>query len=1109
MLLNILGSILLTPKQFKDTMEGALSNLVSLKDKVSSALSKKEEKKSNDKSKKNPKNKSKDKIKSSDKQEKKASVKNTDDGEEEVLRREALNLGATEDDLELIRDLNSDDELLSEQEFDDLDSSKAVPNRKLTNELSDFMKTIGLVGYKPGDFEVSDEEISDASDEAEEERDEEKEDESDFDQEQTAAAAEAAEAVEDAVEEAVEDAVEEEEEEEESDGLTKVNEHKNPDKILNLQSVISDRLTVEPRSDWYNIPLNADITAADRYMSQSDIDELYKKAKNLIEEENQTYDEEFNKSSSQKRFLSQILTGGTLSDKISALTLLVQEAPLHNLRALDNLFNMCQKKSRTAALQCVDALVDLLVNTILPPDRKLKSFKKQPLSKNLSNSQLILMYFEDHLKNMYFQFISLLEKLSHDSILYVRMKIVSHIFSLLKAKPEQEANLLRLGVNKLGDIDNKVSSKTSYQILLLEQEHPAMKQIVCESVIDVVFRSNNDHHALYYSVNTLNQTILTRRDETLANKLVDAYFALFEKLLVKTDDENVGVFKETEHQKEGRRKKNVKRGRKGGKSVKNVKDENEIIEEKNSKMFAAILTGLNRAFPFSNFPINIFENHLNVLYKITHSLNFNTSVQALILIQTITSKFSDDEHKDRYFRTLYESLWDERLLNSSKQGIYLNLLYKSLKDDENTERVLAFVKRISQVCLGWLNIGTVSGMIFLLIQLEREIPEVRNLFLNTPMDDELNEKFEKEELLDEIPDKKHEVRVYDARKRDPKFANADKSSIWEIEYFLKHYHPTVQSYAQNFLKFDELSKTERRAINKPDLGLYSLSHFLDRFVYKKPKSKANLKGSSIMQPLGGAHTGNLLVRATGVESKDIPANTEDWLSKKASQIKPEDDFFYQYFSTKQEKVIQSKYDKEIDQKAKNHDDDEDSELDDDAVWNALVRSNPTVEGEDGDDLDDELSDLNLSDFSDDDESEAEKIATDTAAVDDNEETGSEDDVADSSDEEGAGLVRLRTLGNLSDPEDEESDEKSEDDENNDSSDGEELKLLLQDEDIDDVYSSGDEATSQRAATSKKSKKRGSDSDSSKKSKKIKLSSLPTFASAEDYAEYLQSSSDED
>src|SRR4051794_12773528 len=73
------------------------------------------------------------------------------------------------------------------------------------------------------------------------------------------------------------------------------------------------------------------------------------------------------------------------------------------------------------------------------------------------------------------------------------------------------------------------------------------------------------------------------------------------------------------------------------------------------------------------------ETHLDTLFRITHSSNFNTSIQALILIQQIAA--SKHLAVDRFYRTLYESLLDPRLIASSKQTLYLNLLYKALKDD--------------------------------------------------------------------------------------------------------------------------------------------------------------------------------------------------------------------------------------------------------------------------------------------------------------------------------------------------------------------------------------------------------------------------------------------
>ena len=69
----------------------------------------------------------------------------------------------------------------------------------------------------------------------------------------------------------------------------------------------------------------------------------YWKGHKTIEKDNKTYLEEFASNTSQKKFLSQILSDGTLNDKISALTLLIQEAPLHNLKALDTLLAYCDK----------------------------------------------------------------------------------------------------------------------------------------------------------------------------------------------------------------------------------------------------------------------------------------------------------------------------------------------------------------------------------------------------------------------------------------------------------------------------------------------------------------------------------------------------------------------------------------------------------------------------------------------------------------------------------------------------------------------------------------------------------------------------------------------
>ena len=102
---------------------------------------------------------------------------------------------------------------------------------------------------------------------------------------------------------------------------------------------------------------------------------------------------------------------------------------------------------------------------------------------------------------------------------------------------------------------------------------------------------------------------------------------------------------------------------------------------------------------------------MDTLFKITHSGTFNTSIQALTLIFQVSQ--ARQTVSDRFYRTLYESLFDQRLVQSSKQAMYLNLLFKALKADTVIARVMAFVKRLLQM-LGMHQPPFISGALYLL-----------------------------------------------------------------------------------------------------------------------------------------------------------------------------------------------------------------------------------------------------------------------------------------------------------------------------------------------------------------------------------------------------------
>jgi ribosome biogenesis protein MAK21 len=122
-----------------------------------------------------------------------------------------------------------------------------------------------------------------------------------------------------------------------------------------------------------------------------------------------------------------------------------------------------------------------------------------------------------------------------------------------------------------------------------------MKSIILHEMENLLFRPNTSIHAQYYTIITMNQTILTSRDTAVANRLIEVYFMLFVKLL------RGGHTEETKHSKP----KKVK-GQKKRRGAVNWEEVNQQEDEVNSKILSAVLTGVNRAFPFSKLESDVY-----------------------------------------------------------------------------------------------------------------------------------------------------------------------------------------------------------------------------------------------------------------------------------------------------------------------------------------------------------------------------------------------------------------------------------------------------------------------------------------------------------------------
>lgn len=139
-------------------------------------------------------------------------------------------------------------------------------------------------------------------------------------------------------------------------------------------------------------------------------------------------------------------------------------------------------------------------------------------------------------------------------------------------KPEQEQQLLSLIVSKLGVPEKKVASNSVHLLISLLKKHKSMKLVVTLEVETFLHRTSVSSRAQYYGINFLNQILLDQDQVELSKNLLSIYLSMFKKL---TD---------------------VKKG----------------IE---SKILSALLTGVNRAFPFAPFDQDAFSEHLMFFSK--------------------------------------------------------------------------------------------------------------------------------------------------------------------------------------------------------------------------------------------------------------------------------------------------------------------------------------------------------------------------------------------------------------------------------------------------------------------------------------------------------------
>lgn len=481
--------------------------------------------------------------------------------------------------------------------------------------------------------------------------------------------------------------------------------------------------------------------------------------------------------------------------------------------------------------------------------------------------------------------------------------------TLLRSVPEGESLLLGWLVNKLGDPNRKVCASAAHELRRTLQPHPAMQPTVAREVQQLAHRPHLSNAALYNCVTFLNQLKLTRsvlskatstktsiptttpptkgKDEScLAASLINTYFRLFEVAIQRGNDQST---------KQHTSSKN------------NEKAPMDSTNVSQSRLLSALLQGVNRARPYLPEADQAMNEHIDALYRVVHTSPPGAKTQSLLLLfhvavgsknddsdSNLDSKVKDhedaDSRKDRFYRALFSTLLDPTMLSSGKHStMYFNLLYKAMKNDTDTSRLVAFAKRIGSMALHCPS-PVVAATIFLLNEIGKEHhPTLLSCYLEVLYGaDALRVldplKREPSGALVSALDEKDPADAGGTRKRHD--GNTEKRAPgWEVSLSKFHFHPSVR-------KFSSTMGDVNSSYTGDPLKDFALAPFLDKFAYRNPKSVERVAGRFKRgESIGERRSGTDSFIQTQFS---LPVNDPNYWTQ-TSKIDEQDEFFHAFF----------------------------------------------------------------------------------------------------------------------------------------------------------------------------------------------------------------------
>lgn len=368
--------------------------------------------------------------------------------------------------------------------------------------------------------------------------------------------------------------------------------------------------------------------------------------------------------------------------------------------------------------------------------------------------------------------------------------------------------LLSMLVNKLGDPSNKVASKALHHLSEVAYRHPAMCEVIAKETEKLLFRNNITEHAQHFALCFLSQ-IAPRGNADVCTKLVQICFSFFKIVVQK------GAV--------------------------------------NSKTMQAILRCLKRAIVDARTDEADGERSglltkeiQDTMYRLVHLADIHITLQTLaLLLQVMTVKTGA---YDRFYNALYRKMIDLNLVNVGPKAAsqFLHIIHRAIHMDANVPRAQAFIKRLLQIAF-YFPAHMTCGCLIVINKLLKARPELNKIIdrpeeagsvvpvvaeVENDADSEADEEHYKDvvaedddndvtnDASEETADKKsaswHHAKVaasidlkkksssmtatkYNPYHRAPAFAGAEFAMRTELLVLIRHFHPTVQVFAQSIL----------------------------------------------------------------------------------------------------------------------------------------------------------------------------------------------------------------------------------------------------------------------------------------------------------------------